>query len=398
MSICRYCGEEITFRYIDGILRPIHPYGMPCGERAPYSDDSLKRAVHIRCTRCSQMVWLIRHNGGKVWVNELGWPWPKHGCFDSPNVSRCGPASTKGDGSTSRSTLADRGWRKCEFCERTIQLNLYADHLQAEHKRRQATVLAASLQKPRPQNKCEFCPAIVTPDRYARHLKRIHWFVLVGETEPMSQSTEQDEEDSRSNRSSERIESNRTEETPVASTDAATGLRPCEYCGASVRLDRYDRHVKKVHANGAGLDRAVQSAPALTIQGVGGKSVSVSAGDLCNLEQHTVNTTDNGVRAIFECVLLTDVLRVVDRPIGDKFQNTAGWYYVLAEARNGSRAVFSWAELDSTFMEKPVYVATKRDGIPLSKSDGPFRLVVPGDRRSARWIRQLKTVRIKQAN
>jgi hypothetical protein len=29
-------------------------------------------------------VWFIRHNGGSVWVDALGWPWPKHACFDEP--------------------------------------------------------------------------------------------------------------------------------------------------------------------------------------------------------------------------------------------------------------------------------------------------------------------------
>jgi hypothetical protein len=29
-------------------------------------------------------VFFIRHNGGSVWVDELGWPWPKHACFDKP--------------------------------------------------------------------------------------------------------------------------------------------------------------------------------------------------------------------------------------------------------------------------------------------------------------------------
>jgi DNA-directed RNA polymerase subunit RPC12/RpoP len=83
MSACRKCGQEISFRYIDGILRPLHAYGSPCGEALPFTDESLKRSVHIRCPRCPQMVYLVRHNGGSVWLDELGWPWPKHGCFDS---------------------------------------------------------------------------------------------------------------------------------------------------------------------------------------------------------------------------------------------------------------------------------------------------------------------------
>jgi hypothetical protein len=33
---------------------------------------------------CQQQVFFVRHNGGSVWFDELGWPWPKHACFDDP--------------------------------------------------------------------------------------------------------------------------------------------------------------------------------------------------------------------------------------------------------------------------------------------------------------------------
>lgn len=33
------------------------------------------------CPRCNQSVYFVRHNGGSVWFDELGKPWPKHGCF-----------------------------------------------------------------------------------------------------------------------------------------------------------------------------------------------------------------------------------------------------------------------------------------------------------------------------
>ena len=36
------------------------------------------------CCECDEeMVLFVEHNGGNVWLDELGWPWPKHGCFDS---------------------------------------------------------------------------------------------------------------------------------------------------------------------------------------------------------------------------------------------------------------------------------------------------------------------------
>ena len=68
------------------------------------------------------------------------------------------------------------------------------------------------------------------------------------------------------------------------------------------------------------------------------------------------------------------------------------------EAKDGYRATFAWAELDSTFADKAVYVVTKRDGKPLSEKEGPFRLVAPGEKRAARWVRQVTALRIRHAN
>ena len=120
--------------------------------------------------------------------------------------------------------------------------------------------------------------------------------------------------------------------------------------------------------------------------------------ELSNLPHQTVKATDQRTTALFEAVLLTDVLAKVDLPTGETFHSTAASYYLLVEAKDGYRAVFAWAELDSTFMGKAVYVVTKRDGKPLSEKGGPFQLVVPGEKRGARWVRQVTTLRIRQAN
>jgi hypothetical protein len=48
--------------------------------------------------------------------------------------------------------------------------------------------------------------------------------------------------------------------------------------------------------------------------------------------------------------------------------------------------VFSWAEVDPTFTDRKVYVVMKLDGKPLSNKDGPFELIVPGEKRYSRWF------------
>jgi hypothetical protein len=39
------------------------------------------------CPECGAQVFFVRHNGGSVWLDALGWPWPKHGCFDYDSPS-----------------------------------------------------------------------------------------------------------------------------------------------------------------------------------------------------------------------------------------------------------------------------------------------------------------------
>ena len=86
---CYNCGGEVIFRYLDGVLTPIHLSG-GCSEWGWTSDSSQRSAGGFaddfcrptHCPYCEEAVFFIRHNGGSVWVDELGWPWPKHGCFE----------------------------------------------------------------------------------------------------------------------------------------------------------------------------------------------------------------------------------------------------------------------------------------------------------------------------
>jgi hypothetical protein len=138
-----------------------------------------------------------------------------------------------------------------------------------------------------------------------------------------------------------------------------------------------------------------QTQPLLVVQGVHGTHAELSAADLSRLPQQTIQTTDHGTKVTFEGVRLADLLAKVDLPLGESFHKTAASYYLLVEARDGYRAVFAWAELDPSFMDKAVYVVTQRDGKPLAEKDGPFQLVAPGEKRGARWVRQVKLLHVE---
>ena len=92
MKTCKICGELIEFKTIDGKPRPMHIDGEGCRgyetkseqiDRYTLEDLTIKR----NCPKCKKPVFFIRHNGGSVWVDSLGWPWPKHECFEDETAS-----------------------------------------------------------------------------------------------------------------------------------------------------------------------------------------------------------------------------------------------------------------------------------------------------------------------
>jgi hypothetical protein len=83
MNACRKCGMEITWRTIDGKKIPM---GCECvyGDFQHSSGSSSEGSTReLHCPQCGALVFFVRHNGGSVWLDELGQPWPKHPCYDN---------------------------------------------------------------------------------------------------------------------------------------------------------------------------------------------------------------------------------------------------------------------------------------------------------------------------
>jgi hypothetical protein len=64
---------------------------------------------------------------------------------------------------------------------------------------------------------------------------------------------------------------------------------------------------------------------------------------------------------------------------------------------DGYEIVFSLAELDPGFTDRVVLLADRMDGRPLPAALGPFRLIVPGEKKHARWTWGVTTLLIKSA-
>jgi hypothetical protein len=135
---------------------------------------------------------------------------------------------------------------------------------------------------------------------------------------------------------------------------------------------------------------AAPAAPALKIAGAPNGRAFVALSDLEKLPRLKVEATDHdGRKARFEGWALGDVLALAGVPRGRQLRGPALATFVTASAGDGYWVVFALSELDPSITDKVVLLADRRDGAPLPASEGPLRVVVPAEKRPARWIRQV---------
>lgn len=145
----------------------------------------------------------------------------------------------------------------------------------------------------------------------------------------------------------------------------------------------------------AGVLPAHADEPVLQVSGRVERPLSLSRAELRALPRQTVRATEHsGAVAVFEGVALTELLQRAGAPVREQLRGRAVRLGVLAHARDGYRALFALAEVDADFGGRSVLVADRRDGEDLDADTGPFRLIVPDDRRHARWIRQVTTLEV----
>jgi DMSO/TMAO reductase YedYZ molybdopterin-dependent catalytic subunit len=134
----------------------------------------------------------------------------------------------------------------------------------------------------------------------------------------------------------------------------------------------------------------------LTIGGAVTTPLTLTLADLRAMPRQTLrvlNPHDNKTE-VYEGVSLQELLRKAGAAQGEKVRGDVLATYVLAEADDGYRVVFSLAELDSGFLDSDVLVADTMDGAPLGPKQGPFRLVAPHEKRPARWVRMLRSITV----
>jgi DMSO/TMAO reductase YedYZ molybdopterin-dependent catalytic subunit len=142
---------------------------------------------------------------------------------------------------------------------------------------------------------------------------------------------------------------------------------------------------------------AAQQKPAsLRIDGLVEKQGTFDAKSLAGLKRLTLKVDDHGEPAVYEGVSLTEVLALAGAPVGEKMRGAQLSLVVVAKAADDYVVTYSLAELDPGFTDRVAILADRRDGKPLAENAAPFQIIVPGEKKHGRWIRQVVSLTVKE--
>ncbi len=146
--------------------------------------------------------------------------------------------------------------------------------------------------------------------------------------------------------------------------------------------------------------QAQTAAPAVTVKVTGEvlTPLTLSSADLAAMPRTTASAKDKqGVPHSFSGVAVSDILNQAGVTTGRQLRGENLAKYLLVTCGDGYQVVFSLAELDSSFTDRVVILADQMEGKPLPAGTGPFRLIVPGEKKPARNCFQVVSLVIRFA-
>ena len=135
-------------------------------------------------------------------------------------------------------------------------------------------------------------------------------------------------------------------------------------------------------------------AQSLQVVRADGGATTLTAEQIAALPHVSIKVSDHDTPAQFDGVPLSAVLKLAGAEISGPMKGPQLTEALLVEAADGYKVVFALAELDPDFATREILLADRRDGKPLDSKQGPFRVIAPGDKRPARWVRQVTGLRI----
>jgi DMSO/TMAO reductase YedYZ molybdopterin-dependent catalytic subunit len=149
---------------------------------------------------------------------------------------------------------------------------------------------------------------------------------------------------------------------------------------------------------GAAQAQEGRNSALLRVVGASGNELNITADDWAKLPRATVKVADHGgTEVTFEGVPARELLKLVGAPSGPELRGQQLSVYVLAEASDGYQVLYAITEFDPGFTDGLILVADRKNGEALGPNEGRLQMVVPWEKRQARWLRWLMVLRVRMA-
>ncbi len=138
-----------------------------------------------------------------------------------------------------------------------------------------------------------------------------------------------------------------------------------------------------------GILAAPLAAQDLVVRRPDGTETRLSAAEFGRLPDTAFSALDHGKPTRFRGVSMRTLLARSGGIAIDSLRGPALRRVLVLRGADGYSAVIALADLDTSIGGTPAFIVTSQDGAPLSAEHGPYRAVIVGDARGARWVRQL---------
>jgi hypothetical protein len=132
-----------------------------------------------------------------------------------------------------------------------------------------------------------------------------------------------------------------------------------------------------------------------SVQVRGPRAITVSAAELATMPRSAVTVSSRGQQTTYEGVSIRELLTRVGVPSGEALRGRELSNVVVVTGADGYRVAFGVAEFDPGFTDRLSILADKRNGASLAGNEAPFELILSGEKRPARWVRQVISIEIQ---
>lgn len=148
-------------------------------------------------------------------------------------------------------------------------------------------------------------------------------------------------------------------------------------------------------AQGMDHHQASETSTQLTLRGLDGKTVNLTAEEIAALPHKTISVFNSHTKTneTYSGVAVADLLAKIGVPRGEEVKGKLFMTAVVAEGTDHYNVLYALAEVDPSIHTGDVIVADSVDGQKLGK-EGAFKMVSTEERRPARWVRNLAEISV----